>query len=452
MGRNEKDRFRKGGRAAVRKLCLILLALLSLYSVQVLSADKTKDQALQAIRAQNYDKAITICLEHLSANPDDTDYNFMLAQAYAYSEQWEKAMDVLEKMMAAHPENMDALLLWSRVQSWKKEYEAAKTGYNKALLSNPDNTEALIGLAETTSWEGDYAKALEVYKKILEREPSNPDIYFRLGRVYKWSGNYDKAKENFRKAIQLDPGNKEYQTALSASRPQFRNRFEIRYQHRIESFSDQRDNYRDQSFAFLFATPRKKETFLIKASQTRRFKERDYQFGIEFYPQLWNGAYGFFDLTYSSKALLYPQTSYVAEVYQAFWSSAELSLGLRRMNFEQNPVSIYLGSMGYYFGQFYTYFRWYYSIEESGNTFSWSINGRRYFSQDNFVFVLFGQGSRPFDAATVDDFFITQSRFFQAGVVWYFLQSIRLELHIQFTNERDGPDRNVFFLSSGYRW
>jgi len=428
------------------------MAILFFFSVQVLSADKSKDQALQAIRSRKYDQAITICLEQLSSNPSDSDYNFMLAQAYAYSEQWQMALDSLEKMMAVHPENMDALLLWSRVQSWKKEYETAMMGYAKVLQTDPGNIEAMIGMADTASWAGDYEEAIKVYKNILRLEPSNPDLYHRLGHVYKWGGNYDKAKENFRMAVQLDPENEDYQRELSASHPQFRNKFEVRYQHRIENFSDQRDDYTDQSFVFLFASPRKKGTFLIKANQTRRLKERDNQFGIAFYPHLWKGSYGFFDLSYSSKALLYPQTSYVAEIYQAFWSSAELSLGYRRMNFEQNPVSIYLGSLGYYLGHFYTYIRWYYSIEKNGNTFSWSFNGRRYFSQDNFVFISFGQGSRPFDAATIDDFFITQSRFFQAGVIWYLFHNIRLEFRIQGTNERDGPDRNAFFLSSGYRW
>jgi len=436
----------------MRKMCWFLLVVLLFYSVQGLSADETKEQALRAIRSQNYEQAITICLEQLSTNPNDSDYNFMLAQAYAYSDRWPQALGILERVIDAHPENTDVLLLWSRVQSWNREYQTATLGYTKVLHMDPDNIEALMGLAETTSWAGDYARAIELYGNMLHHDPSNPEIYYRLGRVYTWSGNYAKARENFKMAAKLDPGNQEYQKAMSASHPQFRNRFEVRYQHRIESLDDQRDDYTDQSFVFLFATPGEKGTFLIKANQTRRLKERDNQFGIEFYPHLWKGSYGFFDFNLSSKALLYPKTSYVAEVYQTFWSSAELSLGYRRMNFEQNPVSIYLGSLGYYFGHFYTYLRLYYSDEQSGNSFSWSLNGRRYFTQDNYVFATVGQGSRPFDVTTIDDFFITQSRFFQAGVIWYFFRRIRLEFRIQVTNERDGPDRSAFQLSSGYRW
>ena len=436
----------------MRKPYLLLLAILICSSVQVLHAEKTKELALQAIRSANYDQAITICLKHLNTNPNDSDFNFMLAQAYAHSNRRQEALNVLEKIMTAHPENMDALLLWSRVQSWEKEYEASDNGYRKVLLIDANNIEAKIGLAETASWTGDYAKAIDIYKSLLQHEPSNPEIYYRLGRVFKWEGNYARAKENFRTAVGMEPDNQDYQRALAASRPQFGNKFEVRYLQRIESFSDDREHYRDQSVVFLFASPGKKGTFLIKANQTRRLDGHDNQFGIEFYPHLWKGAYGFFDLSYSPKALWYPQTSYVAEVYQTFLSSAEFSLGYRRMSFEENPVSIYLGSLGYYLGNFYSTFRWYYSAQQKENTFSWTVNVRRYFSQDNFVFVSYGQGSRPYDAAPNDDFFITRSRRIQAGVTWYVLQRIRLEFHVFFTDEREGPNRNAFYLSSGYRW
>jgi YaiO family outer membrane protein len=436
----------------MRKPYFLLLAFLIFSSVQGLHAEKTKDLALQAIRSKNYDQAITLCLKHLNTYPNDSSFNFMLAQAYAHSNRWQEALNVLEKIMTAHPDNMDALLLWSRVKSWEGEYKVSENGYRKVLLIDANNIEAKIGLAETASWTGDYAKAIDIYKSLLLHEPSNPEIYYRLGLVFKWEGNYAKAKENFRTAVGMDPDNQDYQRALAASRPQFGNKLEVRYLQRIESFSDDREHYRDQSVIFLFAPPGKRGTFVIEANQTRRLNGQDRQFGIEYYPQLWKGAYGFFDLSYSPKALWYPQTSFGAEVYQTFLSSAEFSLGYRRMSFEENPVSIYLGSLGYYLGNFYSTFRWYYSARQNIDSFSWTVNVRRYFSQDNFLFVSYGQGSRLFDAATIDDFLITQNRSIQTGVIWYLFQRIRLEFHMRFTDEKNGPNRNVFYLSSGYRW
>lgn len=436
----------------MRKPYLLLLAFLLFSSVQVIHAEETKDLALQAIRSKNYDQAITICLKHLNTYPNDSDFNFMLAQAYAYSNRWQEALNVLEKIMTAHPDNMDALLLWSRVQSWEREYEASENGYRKVLLIDANNIEAKIGLAETASWTGDYAKAIDIYKSLLRHEPSNPEIYYRLGRVFKWEGNYAKAKENFRTAAGMAPENEEYQKALASARPQIGNKFEVRYLQWIENFSDDREHYRDQSVIFLFSAPGKKGIFLIKANQTHRLDGQDSQFGIEYYPLLWKGAYGFIDLSYSPKSLWYPQTSSMAEVYQTFLSAAEFSLGYRRMSFEENPVSIYLGSLGYYLGNFYSTFRWYYSAQQGTSSFSWTVNVRRYFSPDNFVFVSYGQGSRPFDAATIDDFLITQNRSIQTGVTWYLFQRIRLEFQMHFTDERNGPNRNVFYLSSGYRW
>jgi YaiO family outer membrane protein len=436
----------------MKKHFLSAAVLLLLTSVHLFSGEESKDLALQAIRSRNYDRAIAICLEQLDTHPDDSEYLFMLAQAYAYSQQRPKALDVLDRLMDAHPDHMDALLLWSRVHAWNKEYEAAENGYTKVLRSDPNNTEAKMGLAETASWKGDYSKAIDVYENMLQHDPSNSDLYYRLGRVYRWEGHYARAKENFKIALRLAPENDEYRSALVSFREQFRNRFEVRYVHRHESFSDNRKHYTDQSLVFLVPSPWNRGPFLFRTSQTRRLNERDNQFGLDYYPLLWKGAYGYFNLNYSPKARWYPQFSYVAEVYQSLLSSAELSLGYRRMNFEENPVSIYLGSLGYYFGNFYSYFRWYYSLQNKEHSLSWTVNVRRYFSRDNFVFVAYGQGSRPFDVATVDDFLITQSRILQAGATWYILGSIRIEGHLLYTGEKDGPDRTAFYLSTGYRW
>jgi YaiO family outer membrane protein len=438
----------------MKRNILVCLSLVIVLSVIGFSADwiNSKDKALQALRSKDYSLAIEICLEQLASTPDDYEFNFILSYAYAFSNQWEKAIDVLDKMIALYPDNSDVLLFWARVQSWMKNSEAAESGYNRILTSNPDNVEAMIGLAEVASRTKDYPKAIDIYEKILHSSQDNPDIHFRLGRVYLWDGNYNKAREHMEEAVRLDPENTEYQQVLTNSRPQFTDNFEIRYQHRIESFSDQRDNYIDQEFVFQFSVPKNMGTLLLKYNQTSRFDEQDHQYGMEFYPHLWNGAYGYLNLNYSSEALLYPQISFLAEVYQTFLSSAEFSLGYRRMNFRTNPISIYLGSLGYYLGRFYTYFRWYYSLEDKVNTFSWTINIRRYFSKDNYVSLGYGQGSRPFDVSTIDDFLITQSRIFQAGFIWYFFKGIRLEFHFSHTDEKASPDRNTFYACTGYRW
>jgi len=412
----------------------------------------TKEKALQALKGQDYTAVITICLDRLASEPDNYDFNFILVQAYAYSGQRDKALDLLEKMLGTSPGNLDLLLFRSRIQSWNRDFAKAESGYKKVLEANPENIEAMTGLAEITSWKNEYGEAIQKYQGILQINPDNADIYFRIGRVYQWGGNYQKAKENYQKAVRIDPENENFRQALKNTHPVFNKNYELRYQYMNEGFSDERQNYIDHFLYFSIRVAPDIGTLQLKYNQTNRLTQRDVQYGFEFYPHLWQKAYGYFDFSYSPKAVHFPRTSYLFELYQALPPSIEVSLGYRRMNFEDKAVSIYLGSVGFYVGNYYPCLRWYYAPEDIGAGFSWIANVRRYFSDDNYVAFGYGQGSRPFEIATIEDVFVTKSWIFLAEWDWYFLRSIRLKIQYMHRSEEDGPARNSIFVATGYRW
>ena len=411
-----------------------------------------KEKALLALRTKDYETAKKISLLQLESTPDDYDFNFILSRAYAYSGQWDKALEILDKMLDLHPDNTDLILFHSRIHAWKDEFAEAEMGFKKVLTIDPNNTDALIGVAEVNSWSKDYKNAVETYQKILQFDPNKPDIHFRIGRVYLWDGNYSEARYHYGKACELDPENVEYQRALKNAHPDFVNNYELRYQYQNESFSDKRGNYIDHHVVFSFKISPYIGSLHLKYNQTHRYGEQDSQFGIELYPHLWQKAYGYIDLNFSSKAIHYPSTSYLFEVYQSFLQAAEISLGYRRMNFENKSVSVYLGSVGYYVGNYYPYLRWYYTPEDEGNNFSWLVNVRRYFTKDSYLAFGYGQGSRPFDIITIEDVFVRKSWIFLAEWDWIFLEKIRLKIQFTHRNEKDGPTRNTIFVGTGYRW
>lgn len=412
----------------------------------------TKEKALQALKGQDYTAAITICLDRLASEPDNYDFNFILVRAYAYSGQRDKALELLDKMLDTYPENTDLLLFRSRVQSWSRDFTEAESGYEKVLEADPENIEALTGLAEITSWKNEYGGAIQKYQGILLINPDNADIYFRIGRVYQWEGNYQKAKENYQRAVQIDPEDENFRQALKNAHPIFNKNYELRYQYMNEGFSDERQNYIDHFLYFSIRVAPDIGTLQLKYNQTNRLTQRDVQYGFEFYPHLWQKAYGYFDFSYSPKAVHFPRTSYLFEVYQALPPSVEVSVGYRRMNFEDKGVSIYLGSVGYYVGNYYPSLRWYYAPEDIGAGFSWIANIRRYFSDDSYVALGYGQGSRPFEIVTIEDISVTKSWIFLAEWDWYFLRSIRLKFQYMHRSEEDGPARNSIFVATGYRW
>jgi YaiO family outer membrane protein len=408
------------------------------------------EKASQAISAGDYAAAVRVCLDQLRSDPVDYELTFLLGRAFAFSGQWDEALRILSQMAAAYPGNADVLLFRARVESWKKNYLAAESGYREVLAMSPGNAEAMTGLAEVASWQGDYGKAILIYKQVKEQHPEDSDIHFRLGRVHLWDGNYALAREYFHWALGLDPTNREYQQALKTATPRWQDKFEFRYEYQNESCSDGRENYIDQHLALqlrlLRAAP-----LVLKANTTERFAKKDYQFELEIYPRLWRRAYAYIDAAYSPQAVYYPKSLYLGEIYQAISSSWEVSLGYRRMNFTPQGVNIYLGSLGYYWKKYVSFFRWYYTSDSEGETFSWTVNLRRYFSDSSYAYAAYGRGSRPYDIFTLEDLDVSQSWVFFAGFDWYLFRQIKLQLN--YTHRDEGElRRNLLYLGAGYRW
>jgi YaiO family outer membrane protein len=437
-----------------RKTIIYLMAvcLFCLSAKMMANEIGAKEKALQALNGEDYRTAINICRSQLESDPDNYEFTFILSRAYAYSGQWDQAFSLLTRMLELYPDNLDILLFRSRIRAWEGNYDEADAGFRSALAIDPENKEALIGRAEIASWKKEFSDAREKYRKILQLDPDDPDLYFRLGRIYHWDGNYSEARRYYRRASELDPENTEYIRALKGAHPDFMNDYELRVQYQNEGFSDDRGNYIDHHVVFSIKVSPDIGFLHLKYNRTHRYGKQDSQFGIELYPHLWEKAYGYVDLDYSPKAVHYPRTSYLFEVYQSFLQAAEISLGYRRMNFANEAVSVYLGSFGYYLGNLYPFLRWYYTPEDEGDNFSWTMNVRRYFTKDSYLALGYGQGSRPFDIITSEDILVRKSWIFLAEWNWYFWERIRLKVQFTHRNEKDGPTRNAIFVATGYRW
>ena len=431
----------------IKRIAGFALAVSTLLG-NVWGQDDIREKAAAAIRSGDHEAAVRLCQEGLRKNPVDYDLNFLLARALAFSGQWDEALRVLDGLSLAHPENTDLLVFRARVKSWKHDFQAAEAGYAEVLRLNPGNSEAQTGLAEIASWKGDYSTALALYRQVLEKEPLNPDIHFRLGRVHLWQGSFARAEENFQSALRLDPQNKEYKRALLKARPRLQEKFELRYELQSDNFDDGRARYLDQNLALQLNLFKKTGPFVLKFNHTERSGLKDSRYGLEFYPTLWKRAYGYVDIAYSPSYECYPRTAYLFEAYQSVRGSVEVSFGFRRMNFAQEGVSQYLGSLGYYFGRYLAYWRWYYA---PGEPIAWLANIRRYFSTDSFLFIGFGQGLRTEDVVTWNDYRADQSWVFQAGFNWYVLRKIRLQAYFS-SGDEGAVRRNTLFIGTGYRW
>lgn len=436
----------------ILQIFFISFLMMFLFSLQLLAQNEEKEEAIRALKTKHFSTAIKICLKGLQKFPDDYEFQFILARAYAFSKQWDKADQTINQILKCHPENTDVLLLKSRIHAWKGNHSKAKKGFKHILSLNPKNEEALMGLADIARWQGNFEKAENIYLEILNRSPERADIYYQLGIIYRNMGKHAKAKKFLTKAVAISPDVDEYKNALRNIHPKFRDIFEFRYHYNIQNFNDNRKDYIDNQFNLYLNIQKIQTSVLLWIDQTKRFNTKDTQYKFELYPRLWQKSYGHFYFTYSPKSKHYPSSSYLAEIYQNFFTSSEFSLGYRKMNFTENHVSIYTGSLGYYWNQYYSWLRLYYTPEETGNSLSWTANIRRYFSTDDYIFFGFGFGSRPFEVMTADDLWSTQTQIFLAGFNFFVFRNLRIQFFYTHRGEKKGLKRNSFLMISGLRF
>ncbi len=154
----------------INRIILIFLALVLLKAVLAAETGQEEDPALrirQAIKDKKYDLAIELSREQLARQPENYDFNFLLAQALAFSGRWDEASEVLRKLERLYPGNTDVMLFLARVESWKQNYRAAEELFRQVLESRPGNLEARLGLGDLAAWQGDYSRAIDIYQEAL---------------------------------------------------------------------------------------------------------------------------------------------------------------------------------------------------------------------------------------------------------------------------------------------
>ena len=411
-----------------------------------------RDDIRLALESGAHEKAISLALEALRENPSDAEVRFLLARAYAYSGRWDEAEETIGRLLAEHPADSDFLVFKARLLCWRKDLAGAESVFRRALELTPRSADALAGLADLASWRGEYDASLVYCRQALDLDPNHAGALFRIGTVFLWQGNYGQARGYLARAVELEPRNEDFARALKNASPLFSRRTEVWLTGRNEHWSDGRPDYSDLGTSVLFSLFKDRSKFVVKANRSWRAGGHDDQLGLEAYPHLWKGAYGYLDLSVSPKADFAPTSSFHLEVYQSLLARFEVSLGARRMNFPGGGVSIYAASAAGYFGRWYSSLRFYSANHATGTEFTWMANLRRYFASDSFVWAGLGRGSRSFEAGSIEEVLAGPSWFAEAGFDIYLFRDIKLRGYLSRRKESGGPSSTALALVAGYRF
>ncbi|HSQ79433.1 MAG TPA: YaiO family outer membrane beta-barrel protein [Candidatus Bathyarchaeia archaeon] len=413
---------------------------------------QARDDVRQALFAGSYEKAITLAGEALKADPCNAEIRFLLARAYGYSGRWDEAEAVLGRLLEEHPAETDILVFRGRLLCWRNDLDGARKTFERALELQPRSADAAVGLADLASWRGDYDAAVVYCRRALDLDANHAGALFRMGSVLLERGDYGRARGYFARAAELEPRNEDFARALAGAAPVFARRTEVWLSGRNEHWSDGRPDYRDLGLTGFFGLLHDRARLAIKVERLWRAGTGDDRIGLEFYPQLWKGAYGYVDLGLAPKASFAPSSSVHLEIYQSFLKKLEFSIGGRRMSFATGGVNVAAASAAVYAGAWYPNVRVHWADSAAGTVFTWMAGLRRYLRDTSYVWVTAGHGSRSMDTADVSELLERPAWFGEAGFDLYVLKDIKLRGYVSYREETAGPSGTALALTTGYRF
>jgi YaiO family outer membrane protein len=413
---------------------------------------QSRDEIRQALFSGAHEKAIALALEALRTDPSNAEIRFLLARAYAYSGKWDEAEAIMGVLLLEHPADADLLVFKARLLCWRKDLDGAERAFKRALELQPRSADALAGLADLASWKGDFDSALVYCRQALDLDPNHAGALFRIGSILLWQGDYGQARGYLARAVELEPQNRDFLRALDSAVPLFARKTEIWLTGRNEHWSDGRPDYSDLGLTALFGIFDDRAKLLVKVNRSWRAGGHDDQVGLELYPHLWKGAYGYADLSFAPKAEFVPSSSLHLEVYQSFLTHFEASLGARYVRFPGNDVFVLAASGAGYWGPWYPNLRVYWTDLGTASELTVVAGLRRYFSGTNYVWANLGRGTRTFETGSVEEILAGPAWFVEAGCDYYVLRDIKLRGYVSRRKETGGPSSTALGLVAGYRF
>jgi YaiO family outer membrane protein len=150
-------------------------------------------------------------------------------------------------------------------------------------------------------------------------------------------------------------------------------------------------------------------TLVARTNYAHRFGQDGYQVEADAYPRISRRFYGYLNAGYSPSDI-FPELRYGAELYGGFGRGGEASLGARRLEFADEGVTIYTGSLGAYTGNYYLSARPYVTPRDDGTARSGTILVRRYLADgDSHVTFSAGAGTAPTESPLEFELGRTQS-------------------------------------------
>ncbi|HEY4789174.1 MAG TPA: YaiO family outer membrane beta-barrel protein [Bacteroidales bacterium] len=337
-----------------------------------------------------------LLINHLFAqNPVNTDSLFRAAKAYAKANDYVRAEKLCTEILAAG-ENGDVRFYLGLLYSWDQKYDDARRELAKIHEARPTSEEVIIAMANNELWADNPQAALDILNKALIDNPDNEEFLYLKARALNNLKRYDEAIAALNQLLKINPKNEKAQSLLTSIKvAQMKNALMLDF---MTDFFDNQDPW----YLTYLQYNRKTSigTVIGRVNYAQRFSTDDIQLEADAYPS--TGKHNYLYLNAGiSEARLFPKYRFGAEFYQSLPKSFEASLGFRYLRFSSSDVTIYTGSVGKYWGNYWFSFREFVTPSGKRASFTEIFQARRYFNDaENYIGLQYSHGSSPDDIHT----------------------------------------------------
>ena len=330
---------------------------------------------------------ISLLYGHLSNgqswNELGADELFQKARTEAFDGDRSKAREMLRHILVESPDYSDVRILLGRTYAWDGERAKAIEEFSIVLKKNPKYKDGINAMVDVLMWDDQYSNALKIVNSGLKYYPNFEDFLYKKASILKSLDRLPEALEQVNQLLIVSPASERGITLRESIKTvQQRNTLGLRVS------TDLFSQIFDPAFYSSLQIGRSNNwgSSIVRLNYSRRFETSGLQGEIDLYPNIVSGVYGYLNYGYSSTPL-FPEHRFGAELFSKLPKSLEASLGLRHLRFSASNVTIYTGSLGWYYKSMWFSFRPFITPDKSaGTSFSYGLTTRRYFGDaDNFI-------------------------------------------------------------------
>jgi len=353
---------------------------------------------------------------------------FQQARQLAFNGKREQAREMLLYVLQRSPNYHDVRILLARTYAWDGRRDDARRELREVLTKSPTHEDGLSALIDVEMWDDNFLEALSVADAALTTYPNSEDFLYKRATALNKLNKQDEALITLNRLLNINPAN-ESGLKLMKSIKTDRMKYTVGLSYSVDVFSR---TFNPAHYSNIqLARVNGWGSAIVRLNYANRFSTYGIQPEIDLYPRIVDGVYAYLNYGYSSTDL-FPQHRAGAEVYSRLPKSFEASAGMRYLYFSSNSVvSIYTGSIGWYFKSYWLSLRPYITPDKrTGTYFSATVVLRKYFeTRDQYLGISAGLGFSPDERR-----FQTSSGFTSDGIYLLHAQRVSISSSRQLRN------------------